>query len=84
MQLESDPICSSAGCDMSTGAKKAKDAVVHYPNPEEQGLDSDIKHSIKSEADTSTKLGHSWNIFKEWGISLLLFKYSPILHFSIL
>jgi len=61
LDAESDPICSSAGCWKSEYTKARDEKIVQYPDPDEQGLDSDVKHTLGHEADASVKLKHTWN-----------------------
>ena len=61
VQLNSDPICSSAGCWKSDYTKKEEDKIIQYPDPAAQGLDSDIKHTLKHEENASASIGHEWN-----------------------
>jgi len=54
-EVESDPICSSAGCIKKDAATHPQDYFV--PN---FGMDHDIIDSQHSERITSDKLGHQW------------------------
>ena len=60
VQLKSDPICSSAGCWRSDYSKKVEEKFVKYPDPEEQGLDKDIKITMANEVKASESRGHKW------------------------
>jgi len=64
IKTESDPICSSAGCWKSKHQKEAEEKIIQYPDPEEQGLEHDVKVSINNEANASKKLSHNWDILK--------------------
>lgn len=47
VQLASDPHCSSSGeCWKSEFSKKMADKIVQYPDPEAQGLDSDVLDTL--------------------------------------
>ena len=59
--VQSDPICSSAGCPEKK--KKGGDEVVYYPDPDAQGLDHDIKISQSNEVVASKITGKDW-VFK--------------------
>lgn len=48
-ELASDPICPSSGCWKSDWTKEQEAAIVHYPDPDEQGLDGDILDSQENE-----------------------------------
>jgi len=63
-QEKSDPVCSSAGCWKSSYTKHMEDKIVQYPDPEAQGLDSDIKHTLHHEDLTSDYYGHNWDVLK--------------------
>ena len=62
VQLDSDPICSSAGCWKSEFTKQMDAKVVQYPDPEAQGLDSDVQHTIDHEQLASGLLSHKWTV----------------------
>jgi uncharacterized protein (DUF427 family) len=64
IKTESDPICSSAGCWKSKAQKEAEEKIIQYPDPEEQGLEHDVKVSINNEKNASKKLSHNWDILK--------------------
>jgi len=55
MQTSSDPVCSSAGCPNNKKATHPMDYFV--PN---FGMDQDIMDSQSHEAQSSTKLNHTW------------------------
>ena len=61
VQLESDPICSSAGCDQYKHPEKEDDFKKDYFVPH-FGQDHDIKDSFNSERIASKQVGHKW----EW------------------
>jgi hypothetical protein len=60
-QLNSDPICSSAGCWKSNYSKKVEERIVQYPDPAAQGLDSDIRDTMNHEQAASTQYGKVWS-----------------------
>ncbi len=64
LNSESDPICSSAGCWQSEYTKQMWDKIVQYPDPEAQGLDSDIRTTLHHEQAASDGLGHVWDPFR--------------------
>ena len=49
VKSQSDPICSSAGCEKDQWTKEIERDIVQYPDPDEQGLDEDIIHSQENE-----------------------------------
>jgi hypothetical protein len=60
VKLNSDPICSSAGCPKSKWTKEEEAKIVQYPDPSD--LDEDVDHTLKHESDASDKLGHIWHV----------------------
>lgn len=58
--MNSDPICSSAGCPKSEYVKAEEAKVVQYPDP--STLDSDVTHTLNHEDAASTALGHVWKV----------------------
>ena len=48
-QKKSDPVCGSGGCWKSDYSKKIEAGIVQYPDPDAQGLDSDVKTTLKHE-----------------------------------
>jgi len=60
LQLESDPICSSSGCDQYKHPKKEDDYPRDYDVPN-FGQDHDIRDSFNSEAIATKTVGHKWN-----------------------
>ena len=59
MQLQSDPICSSAGCEQFKHPEKEEEPPKDYFVPN-FGQDSDIIHSLNSERVASKLVGHNW------------------------
>jgi len=57
-QAKSDPICSSAGCWKSDYTKKMDDKIVQYPD---DGLDSDVRGSLKHADNAEEYYGHTWD-----------------------
>jgi hypothetical protein len=64
-QVQSDPICSSAGCEAHARKQKGGDKIVQYPDPEVQGLEADIIHSHASEKQAQKTLGHVWKLDRD-------------------
>jgi len=62
--MGSDPIYSSAGKPVNKHREEANRNIIQYPDPLEQGLDSDIRHSIANEKMVSKELGHTWTVNK--------------------
>lgn len=63
MRLDSDPVCSSAGCNQYLHMKK-KSHDVDYFVPD-YGYDHDLKHNDASLEWAENKLGRKWNWAKE-------------------
>jgi len=60
VQLESDPICSSAGCDQYKHPdSKEKDYDMNYPVPN-FGMDRDIQGSFENLGAAEKIVGHHW------------------------
>jgi len=59
--LQSDPVCSSAGCWHSAWFKHQSDKVIQYPDPVADGYDKDIAVTLKNEKEASANLGINWN-----------------------
>jgi len=57
-KANSDPICASSGCWKSDYAKSMDDKIVQYPN---DGLDADVKHTLKHEEAASESTGFVWD-----------------------
>jgi len=57
-KAKSDPVCGSGGCWKSDYTKKVDDKIVQYP---QDGLDSDVKSTLKHEEGAADYYGHhSW------------------------
>merc|ERR1712147_470466 len=63
IKLESDPICSSAGCTQYKHKKKDRGYDIDYFVPH-FGEDKDISGSKESVDFAEKKLGHFWDILK--------------------
>ena len=64
ISLESDPICSSAGCDQYKHKKKKLGYPIDYPVPN-FGIDHDDVHATDSSLEWAQKnLNHQWNYVK--------------------
>jgi len=59
LHLESDPICSSAGCTQYKHKKTPRGYDINYPVPN-NGVDRDIIDNHASLADAQATLGHEW------------------------
>lgn len=59
MQLESDPICSSAGCTQYEFPKPPDGPPMNYPVPD-FGQDHEIIASLDDERLASKMIGHDW------------------------
>ena len=59
MQVQSDPICSSAGCDQYKHPAPAAEPPRDYPVPD-FGADPDIAGTIENERVSSKIVGHQW------------------------
>ena len=61
VQIESDPICSSAGCDKYNHPKKKEGYPMNYPVPN-FGVDEDIggTHSSIASAEKATGINWKW------------------------
>jgi len=59
--LQSDPVCSSAGCWHSAWFKHQADKVIQYPDPVADGYDTEIGVSLNNEKAASAELGINWN-----------------------
>lgn len=60
VEIESDPVCSSAGCNYASEKGKTTHPMNYFvPN---FGADRDINHSFNSLEWAEKKLGHKWNI----------------------
>ena len=59
MNLQSDPICSSAGCTQYKHPEPEADPPRDYPVPD-FGEDPDIAGTISNEAVSSKIVGHTW------------------------
>jgi hypothetical protein len=46
--LRSDPICGTGGCWQSEYSKRRSATIVEYPDPDEQGLDQEVKETLAS------------------------------------
>lgn len=70
MQLSSDPICSSSGCDQYKFPEPPKDYPKDYPVPN-LGQDREIADSLNHEKMASKMVGHDWEFkteasFEKW------------------
>jgi hypothetical protein len=63
VQLESDPICSSAGCSQYEHPKKKDSYPMNYVVPN-FGVDQEIKDHNENIKKTEEQLGHVWNLKK--------------------
>ena len=61
VQLESDPVCSSAGCNQYLHAEPDKGWPKDYKVPN-FGQDEDIKASLLNEQLASKMIGHKWGM----------------------
>merc|ERR1719197_1267070 len=63
VQLDSDPICSSGGCDQyKHGADKIRGYDINYPVPN-FGMDRDIKDSLSNVPVAEKIVGDKWSDF---------------------
>ena len=60
VQLESDPICSSAGCTQYKHPKKAAAYPMNYPVPN-NGVDKEIIDNFDDLKVAEGIVGHHWN-----------------------
>jgi len=64
LDVESDPICSSAGCDQYKHKKAKLGYDINYPVPN-FGEDRDMKWTLENEKLASSMVGHHWDFGTE-------------------
>ena len=64
INLESDPICSSAGCDQYKHKKPKLGYPINYPVPN-NGVDPDMITTLESEKLASAMVNHNWEFGTE-------------------